>query len=255
MSSLGFKIGALLILLLVLLGVARIIDFGAMFQPERIAQWLAQAGPWAPLVFMGLLALAVVISPIPSLPLDVAAGAAFGPFLGATYAVLGAEIGAIISFMIGRALGRELLTRYLHFKISFCEGCSDRHLAIFVLVSRLLPIFSFDLISYGAGLTNMSLRAFALVTFLGMIPPTLMLTYAGSYVASGHWVAILLGLAMVIVLLLIPKLVVRHSTSRWMTLLRGVSPSPASASAPPPSPLVSAPDSPSRCEGCHGPIE
>ncbi|MBA3966433.1 MAG: hypothetical protein H0X47_11770 [Nitrospirales bacterium] len=62
----------------------------------------------APVVFMGLMALAVVIGPIPSLPLDIAAGAAFGPLLGATYAVIGAEIGAITSFFIGRALGREV---------------------------------------------------------------------------------------------------------------------------------------------------
>lgn len=140
-------------------------------------------------------------------------------------------------------------------KISFCEGCSDRHLAIFVLVSRLLPIFFFDLISYGAGLTNMSLRAFALVTFLGMIPPTLMLTYAGSYVASGHWVAVVLGLAMVVLLLLIPKLATRYSTSRLMTLLKEENPNPTPVPLPSLSPMMPAPDSPGRCEGCHGPIE
>ncbi|MDR4485810.1 MAG: VTT domain-containing protein [Nitrospirales bacterium] len=44
----------------------------------------------------------------------------------------------------------------------------------------MIPIFSFDLISYGAGLTNMSIRVFALVALVGMIPPTLALTYAGS---------------------------------------------------------------------------
>lgn len=255
MTSLGFKIGTLLILLLGTLEVIQVIDLGAIFHPERITQWLAQAGPLAPLLFMGLTALAVVISPIPSLPLDMAAGATFGPFLGATYAVLGAEIGAIISFMIGRALGREVLTRWLHFKITFCEGCSDRHLAIFVFLARLLPIFSFDLISYGAGLTNMSIRAFASVTFLGMIPPTLALTYAGSYVTSGQWVTIVLGLTMVIVFLLIPTLANRYPNSRLVTLLRGESPSPISASSPPQSPMIPAPDSPSRCEGCHGPIE
>ncbi len=84
------------------------IDLGEIFRPDRIAQWLSEAGPLAPVVFMGLMALAVVIGPIPSLPLDIAAGAAFGPLLGATYAVIGAEIGAITSFFIGRALGREV---------------------------------------------------------------------------------------------------------------------------------------------------
>lgn len=165
--------------------------------------------PLAPIVYMGLMALAVIISPIPSLPLDIAAGAVFGPLRGAMYAVLGAEVGAITSFFIGRAVGREVLTRLLHINIAFCEKCSDRHLAIFVFLSRLTPIFSFDLISYGAGLTNMSIRVFALVTLLGMIPPTLALTYAGSYVSSGAWLAIVLGLAIVALLLLIPAIAIR----------------------------------------------
>ncbi|MFZ1747640.1 MAG: hypothetical protein WAU17_17120 [Nitrospirales bacterium] len=59
------------------------------------------------------MALAVIISPIPGLPLDIAAGAASGLFLGASYAVPGAELGVIVSFLIGRAVGREVLTRLL----------------------------------------------------------------------------------------------------------------------------------------------
>lgn len=173
------------------------------------------------------MAAAVVISPIPSLPLDIAAGATFGPMLGTAYAVIGAEIGAIASFLIGRALGRDVLTRLLRTNVAFCERCSDRHLAIFVFLARLVPLFSFDIISYGAGLTNMSLRTFAAVTFAGMIPPTLALTYAGSQVVSGAWLLILSGLAMVGMMLLIPKLVLRYPTARWVRLLRGEMPAEA----------------------------
>lgn len=179
-TSFWLKMVSLLTLLVGGYRVMQEVDVGEVFRPDHITQWLSEAGPLAPIVFIGLMALAVVISPIPSLPLDIAAGAAFGPLLGATYAVIGAEIGAITSFLIGRALGGEVLIRLLHINVTFCEKCSDKHLAIFVFLSRLVPIFSFDLISYGAGLTNMSIRVFALVTFVGMIPPTLALTYAGS---------------------------------------------------------------------------
>lgn len=230
------------------------IDLEEFFRPDRIAQWLTQAGPLAPLVFMALMALAVVISPLPSLPLDIAAGAAFGPFLGATYAVVGAEAGAIASFLIGRALGREVLTRLLRMNIGFCERCSDRHLALFVFLSRLVPIFSFDLISYGAGLTNMSIRVFAIVTLLGMIPPTLALTHAGSYVTSGTWLTVALGLAMVVLLLLIPTLVVRYPTSRLVRLLRGEAPN-TPASPPPQPPMAPSDDLPTRCSLCHKPLQ
>ena len=77
-------------------------DLGETLNPERIVEYVHAWGSAAPLVFMAMMAAAVVVSPIPSLPLDLAAGAAFGPFLGTLYAVVGAEVGAVISFLIGR---------------------------------------------------------------------------------------------------------------------------------------------------------
>ena len=220
-------------------------DFGRLLDTERLSGQLQAAGPFGPFVFMLLMAMAVVISPIPSLPLDLAAGATFGVTLGTMYAVIGAEIGAILSFLIGRSLGREALTRLLRIDITFCERCSDRHLALFVFLSRLLPIFSFDLISYGAGLTNMSLRAFAVATLLGMIGPTFLLTYAGEQVVSGEWVLIVLGLAMVALLLLIPKLMVRYRTRRWVEFIRGGTPVADPERAVEPTPA-------SPCSSCGG---
>ncbi len=215
------KVGALLVLALGIYGTVTALDLGEWLHPDRLAGWLREAGAFGPLLFMLLMAAAVVISPIPSLPLDLAAGAAFGVPLGTTYAVIGAEFGAVVSFLIGRFWGRAALTRILRTEIRFCERCSDRHLAIFVFLSRLLPVFSFDLVSYGAGLTTMSLRTFAVATLLGMIGPTVLLTYAGNHVVSGEWVLILLGGAMVALLLLLPKLVARYPTARWARLLRG----------------------------------
>ena len=55
-------------------------DLASLFPEERIRSWLEATGPFAPLVYMGIMASAVVISPIPSLPLDVLAGVFFGPW-------------------------------------------------------------------------------------------------------------------------------------------------------------------------------
>jgi len=241
------EFGALLLLVLGTYTVVSWLDVGTLLHPDRVAAWLREAGPFGPVLFIGLMATAVVISPIPSLPLDLAAGATFGVFLGTTYAVIGAEIGAIGSFLIGRSLGRAALTKLLRTDISFCEQCSDRHLAMFVFLSRLLPIFSFDLVSYGAGLTNMSVRAFAVATLLGMIGPTFLLTYAGSQVVSGKGVLIVLGIAMVALLLLLPKLVVRYPTARWVQLIRGGVPVVLSASDT--RTTAKAP-----CSSCGGPL-
>ena len=254
LNTLWIKLGALFTLASAALAMVFWFDLQEILQPHLVADWLREAGPFGPIVFIALMAAAVVISPIPSLPLDIAAGATFGPMLGTAYAVIGAEIGAIASFLIGRALGRDVLTRLLHTNVAFCERCSDRHLAIFVFLARLVPLFSFDIISYGAGLTNMSVRVFALVTFFGMIPPTLALTYAGSQVVSGTWLLILSGLAMVGMMLLIPKLVLRYPTARWVRLLRGEMPAEAPVPVPSLRPAVAVEAIVSRCDSCGGPL-
>lgn len=248
------KGAAFLLLILGAYGLSFWFDFGELLHPERITGWLHQAGPLAPLIFMAMMATSVVISPLPDLPLVIAAGATFGMTLGTAYSVIGAEIGAIASFLIGRALGREVLTKLLRTNVAFCERCSDRHLAIFVFLSRLVPLFSFDVISYGAGLTNMSLRTFALVTFVGMIPPTFALTYAGSQVVSGAWLMILSGLAMVAVMLLLPMLVLRYPTARWVRLLRGEMPVAGHVHVPFMQPVAATVDDGPRCDSCGGPL-
>lgn len=248
------KLGALLAALVGAYAVVSWFDVGELLKPEQVADQIRTAGPFGPVLFMALMATSVVISPLPDLPLVIAAGATFGTILGTSYSIIGAEIGAIASFLIGRALGREVLTRILRTNVTFCERCSDRHLAIFVFLARLLPIFSFDLVSYGAGLTNMSLRTFALVTFGGMIPPTFALTYAGNQVASGAWLMILSGLAMLGMMLLLPKLVLRYPTARWVRLLRGDMPVAAHVHLTPGQPARPVVDGAPRCDSCGGPL-
>ena len=222
-------------------------ELDTLLTPARLVEYLHSLGWLAPVAFIVMMAAAVIISPIPSLPLDLAAGIAFGPIIGTIYAVIGAEIGAIISFLIGRALGREAISRLLRINVVFCEKCSDHHLMGLVVLSRLLPIFSFDIVSYGAGLTNMSLRAFALATLVGMIPPTFVLTYLGGSVSSLDGPLILFGVAMAVLFLFLPKLILTHHSSWWAQVLQGQRPIPIPKTEPT-TPLREA--SPTTCPFC-----
>jgi uncharacterized membrane protein YdjX (TVP38/TMEM64 family) len=202
------------------------IDYERYLSPTALAQWLNNAGPLGPLLLIGTMAGAVIIPPIPSLPLDLAAGAAFGPFYGALYAVIGAEIGAILCFLIARALGREALSRFMNTENMFCQKCTDHQLMGAMFVARLIPIFSFDVVSYGAGLTNISLKTFALATFFGMAPPTFAFTYLGGSVISAQWPLIAGGAVMVAFFLAIPKILTKYRTSVFARLLLGPPPAP-----------------------------
>jgi len=217
-------LGKWIFVLLAIAGLYGLIQFTSLqdfLTPEKLTSLLRELGVAGPFALMGLMTLAVVVSPIPSLPLDLAAGAAYGSFWGGVYVLIGAELGAIISFLIGRALGRDIVSRWLKQDISFCEQCSDHHLLGVLVVARLVPIFSFDIVSYGAGLTKMSLKAFAFATFVGMMPPTFALTYLGSAVVSVQWPFILAGGLLVVIFLFLPKWIMNHRTSWWVRVLQG----------------------------------
>ena len=217
-------------------------DYDQYLSLTVLTEWLRDAGPLAPLLLVGSMACAVVIPPIPSLPLDLAAGAVFGPFYGALYAIIGAEIGAIGCFLLARALGRDALSKLLKVETVFCQMCTDHQLMGLMFFARLIPVFSFDVVSYGAGLTNISLKAFALATFVGMAPPTFAFTYLGSSVISAQWPLIAGGVLMVAFFLAIPKLLTKYRTSAFARLILG----------PPPAPITVRREIPLQlnCAGC-----
>jgi uncharacterized membrane protein YdjX (TVP38/TMEM64 family) len=221
MSSLFGKWMLVLLAIAGLYGLIQFTPLPEILTPEKLASLLRELGIAGPFALIGLMTLAVVVSPIPSLPLDLAAGAVYGPFWGAFYVLIGAEVGAIISFLIGRALGRDVVSRWLKRDVTFCEQCSDHHLLGLMVVARLVPIFSFDIVSYGAGLTKMSLKAFALATFVGMTPPTFALTYLGSAVVTVQWPFILAGGLLVLLFLFLPKWIMKHRMSWWVRVLQG----------------------------------
>jgi uncharacterized membrane protein YdjX (TVP38/TMEM64 family) len=191
---------------------------GSSLDPKELQRLLEGAGMAAPLLFILGMATTVVVSPLPSLPLDVAAGAFFGPLLGTLYSVVGALIGAVLSFSIARFLGRDLLEPLLGGHINFCGRCSDRLLTRIVFLSRLIPVVSFDIVSYGAGLTKMSVGKFALATGIGMIPLTFVYNYFGANLDFGARSAVFFGGALVLLFFLIPRWIERYdpfSLSRY----------------------------------------
>jgi uncharacterized membrane protein YdjX (TVP38/TMEM64 family) len=183
-----------------------------------------EKGRLAPVLFVLVMAAAVVISPIPSLPLDVAAGAVFGPFLGTLYAALCALGGSVVSVMITRKLGREIIEPFLGGHINWCKDCSDKLLTKVVFISRLIPVVSFDIVSYGAGLTRMSLKNFCLATFWDMLPLTFVYTYFGSILLSGKELGIALGCMVVVMFFIIPRLIEKFNLFSMRNVFQHASP-------------------------------
>lgn len=140
--------------------------------PEGLRDWLRARGPLAPLFYIALLAGAIVFSPIPSVPLNVAAGLAFGLFWGTIYTLIGIELGGICAFLIARYAGRPAVERWVPpASVEFVDRLADRLGWRGIFVVRLIPLFHFDWISYAAGLTQMRLLPFATASLAGIVLP------------------------------------------------------------------------------------
>lgn len=143
-------------------------------------------GIWGPVAVVVLMMLAVLVSPIPSAPIAMAAGAAYGHTWGTLYIVVGAEAGALAAFGIARLVGQAAVTRWLGERASGGLIGSQNALMGIVFFSRLLPFVSFDLMSYAAGLTPLSWWRFALATLAGVVPVSFLLAHFGRELSSGE---------------------------------------------------------------------
>lgn len=149
-------------------------------EPQSLRDWLDERGAVAPLVFILLMVAAVVISPIPSVPLDIAAGLAFGLFWGTVYVLIGAEIGALIAFLIARRVGRPGLARWASPRtIGAIDRLAERMGWRGVAFMRLVPLFHFDWVSYAAGLSRMPLGSYLSATLVGMVLPVIAIVAVG----------------------------------------------------------------------------
>jgi uncharacterized membrane protein YdjX (TVP38/TMEM64 family) len=207
------KAGALVILLVVLSFLVLRALPQEWFSPVWINAVLARVGILAPLAYIFLRAVGIVATVVPNAPLDIAGGVIFGPFWGTVYALIGSEIGAVICFLVARLLGREAISRLLHRRIVFGDRVAQRQMAYLVFFARFEPVFSFALVSYGAGLTRMPLRSYAVSTLLGMAPGTILLNYYGKSLFSrvNLPLQICMGLVLVILLFIVPVWVKRKN--------------------------------------------
>lgn len=173
-------------------------EFIGNLNGERISDWVNAAGAWGPILIVVFMSIAIVATPIPSAPIALAAGAAYGHTFGTIYIVIGAELGALAAFGLARFLGRDVLTRWLGKATDTGWLGSQNALTVTVFASRLMPFISFDIVSYAAGLSCLYFWRFAVATLAGIIPASFVLAHFGNEAVSGEsgraaWAAIGLG--------------------------------------------------------------
>lgn len=169
---------------------------------------------------IGLLTVSVVVSPIPSAPFAMVAGAIWGTVLAGIYSVIGGFLGGVIAYFIGYSLRRSAVKALTGKAVYFSKRRGEVFLGWLIFVTRLLPALSFDLISYGAGITGLSFPIYAIATLLGMIPSTFLLTYLDSAFTVGLPLGIALSVVFLVVLVGLPWVIQRYNWFDMKDIIR-----------------------------------
>jgi uncharacterized membrane protein YdjX (TVP38/TMEM64 family) len=140
-----------------------------------------------------LLVVQAVVAPLPAPALAIVGGYGFGVLEGFLLTWLGSLAGGVISFALSRRFGRGFVAGSA--RAVRLDRFMEEHGAILIFVLRLIPLVSFDAISYAAGLSSIRFRAFLLATALGMMPGTFAFVYVGGSGSGARTWGVLLGLA------------------------------------------------------------
>ena len=177
---LKFKLKLLLLMCLVpcLIIAAKHIDIHGLLLTSIM--WVKSLGLFGPIAFMIIYNLATLLF-IPGSLLTLKGGCLFGVFWGSVYVLIAALLGATFAFIVGRYLSRDWVCRQMEKNPKF--KAIDRAVAKegwkIVLLTRLSPLFPFNLLNYAFGVTQVSLKDYILGS-LGIIPGTVMYVYLGS---------------------------------------------------------------------------
>ena len=146
---------------------------------ETLKGFIRQSGVWGPLIYVTAYAFRSLIF-FPASILTITAGILFGPWLGILLTMIGENISANISFVVGRYFTADLL-KYLNTKIRLvpqltCKIQDNGFLTVLIMRLTFLP---FDLVGYSSGMCNIKQRDFALATLIGTIPGLLTFVFLG----------------------------------------------------------------------------
>ena len=141
------------------------------FSPTNIKNFILGFGVMAPVVFIVLYGLRGAVLVIPVGIMSLAGGLAFGKWWGTVYILIGATIGSSLSFFLSRYVGRDFIEqKLLKGRVKkFDEGIEKNGFKV-ILFMRLVPLFQYDAVNFGAGLSKVRFRDYLLATFIGMAP-------------------------------------------------------------------------------------
>jgi len=182
----------------------------------RVSAFVSSFGPFAPLVFMGIQFLQVLFAPIPGELTGFIGGFLFGTGAGFIYSTIGLTLGSWVAFLIARRLGFSFVRRFVAKEImDKFDYLMEHQGAFFSFLFFIIPGLPKDYFCYLLGLSPMHVLTFLMVSTIGRIPGTLLLSMQGEAVRSEDYRAffVVLGLGLFALVL---TLIYRDRVESWL---------------------------------------
>ncbi|MCB2289928.1 TVP38/TMEM64 family protein [Clostridium sp. CS001] len=153
---------------------------------EVVKEFVASYGVYAAAMSFLLMILQSIAAPLPAFLVTFANANLFGWWQGAILSWTSAMAGAAVCFFIAKILGRDVVMKLTSKTgLDQIDTFFEKHGKMSILIARLLPFMSFDIVSYAAGLTSMSFGSFFIATGIGQLPATIIYSYVGGMLTGG----------------------------------------------------------------------
>ena len=151
-----------------------------------VRDFIDEYGTYAMLVSAALMVFQSVVAPLPAFLITFANANLFGWWQGAILSWSSAMLGALLCFYISRILGRDMVEKLTSKAgLESIDGFFEKYGKHSILIARLLPFMSFDIVSYAAGLTSIAFIPFFIATGIGQLPATIVYSYVGGMLTGG----------------------------------------------------------------------
>lgn len=215
-SRKSFFVGLAIFTILIVIGVASLKGFFSDINlptEEEISSFIEGYGNAGPLLYLLFYAIAPTLL-IPSFPITMAAGLLFGTGWGIVLASIGSTLGTLLPFAISRSFARPYVEKHLHGRMKVLDSNVERYGWIYLAITRLIPLFPFEALNFGFGLTKIRFVTYIVVSWLAMLPVTVAYVLFGASIfdilEGSINPKLIIGVILVVLLSLLP-LVYRRS--------------------------------------------
>jgi uncharacterized membrane protein YdjX (TVP38/TMEM64 family) len=162
--------------------------------PNKLQEFIEGYGIWGYLIFIGVFILVAVFS-LPASAVTIVAGIAFGPILGAILALTGATLGAAAAFLVSRYLARDFIISKFGENAVFkkIESGVEKNGTDFLMITRLVPAFPYNIQNYAYGVTNMGFMKYFVITGICMAPGAFIYAFLAGEIATNGMSLQILG--------------------------------------------------------------